>query len=171
MQYAHDRGVLHRDLKPGNIMLGTYGETLVVDWGLAKVMGKVTADATGSVFEPLPASGSSETLPGRAIGTITYMSPEQAGGRHEEVGPSSDVYSLGATLFSILTGRASVEDSESPDQTKVDMRKLQRKVLDGRIHRPRQLQPDVDRALEAICVKSMGLNAAGPLCFRPRSGG
>jgi WD40 repeat protein/serine/threonine protein kinase len=159
MQYAHDNRIVHRDLKPSNIMLGKkYGETLVVDWGLAKVMGKVTVgDPTGSVFESMPASGSSETLPGKAIGTITYMSPEQAAGRLEEVGPASDVYSLGATLFSILTSRASVEDSESPDQAKVDMRKLQRKVLAGQIHRPRDLKPDIDRALEAICLKSMSL--------------
>ena len=160
MQYAHDRDIVHRDLKPSNIMLGTYGETLVVDWGLAKVMSKTTpADASGSFFEPPPAtSGSSETLPGRAIGTVTYMSPEQAAGRLEDVGPASDVYSLGATLFSILTGRASVEDSKSPDQARVDVRKLLKKVLEGRIHRPRDLKPEIDRALEAICMKSMALN-------------
>ena len=157
MQYAHDRDIVHRDLKPSNIMLGTYGETLVVDWGLAKVMGKVTADPTGSLLEPLLESSANETLPGRAIGTLTYMSPEQAAGRLDEVGPSSDVYSLGATLFSLLTGRTSVEDSNSPDQARVDMRKLQKKVMEGRIHRPRDIKPDVDRALEAVCIKSMAL--------------
>jgi WD40 repeat protein/serine/threonine protein kinase len=157
MQYAHDRDVVHRDLKPGNIMLGAYGETLVVDWGLAKVLGKMTADPTGSIFEPLPSSGSSETLPGKAIGTLTYMSPEQAAGRLEAVSAQSDVYSLGATLFSILTGRASVEDSKAPDQTRVDLVKLQAKVIAGDIHKPTDLKPETDKALEAICMKAMAL--------------
>jgi eukaryotic-like serine/threonine-protein kinase len=163
MQYAHDRDIVHRDLKPSNIMLGAYGETLVVDWGLAKVMGKVTpteAGPTHSFFESMPASGSTETLPGKVVGTLTYMSPEQAEGRLDAVGPASDVYSLGATLFSILTGRSSVEDSKSHDQSKVNMRKLQQKVLEGRIHRPRDVNPEVDRALEAICVKAMALDRA-----------
>ncbi len=160
MQYAHDRDIVHRDIKPSNIMLGTYGETLVVDWGLAKVMGKVAAaDPGGSTFEPIVGTGSSSaTMPGRAVGTLTYMSPEQASGRGEDVGPVSDVYSLGATLFSVLTGRTSVEDSKSPDQARVDLRKLQRKVIEGRIQRPRDLKPDVDRALEAVCLKAMALS-------------
>ena len=108
MAYAHSRGVLHRDLKPGNIMLGQYGETLVVDWGLAKV----DRPARGGgrmpkrTLRPASASGSRETMPGSAIGTPAYMSPEQAAGRLDQLGPASDVYSLGATLYCLLTGQA-----------------------------------------------------------------
>ncbi|HZZ78525.1 MAG TPA: protein kinase, partial [Gemmataceae bacterium] len=161
MQYAHDRDIVHRDLKPSNIMLGTYGETLVVDWGLAKVMGKVTGDASGSVFEPLLSSGSSsDTLPGRAIGTITYMSPEQAAGRVDQIGPVSDVYCLGATLFALLTGRPSVEDSTAADPKRADLRKIQAKVVSGEIHRVRDFKPGIDRALEAICMKCLALQQA-----------
>jgi serine/threonine-protein kinase len=96
--YAHSRGVIHRDLKPSNVMLGPYGEALVVDWGLAKVVGRDDPAAwPEATFRPSPASGSgsSETQAGTAIGTPAYMSPEQAEGRLEAVGPASDIYSLG----------------------------------------------------------------------------
>ena len=107
--YAHSRGVLHRDLKPGNVMLGQYGETLVVDWGLAKVRSgrdgrrPEAGDATARCRAP--AATSSATVAGQALGTPAYMSPEQAAGRLDQLGPASDVYSLGATLYELLTGR------------------------------------------------------------------
>src|SRR6266550_7739707 len=100
--FAHSRGVLHRDLKPANIMLGKFGETLVVDWGLAKagikdqgpgdkVVGRESERAMRS-----PAWSTVDlTQPGAALGTPPFMSPEQAAGRHLELGPGSDIYSLG----------------------------------------------------------------------------
>ena len=107
IEYAHSRGVLHRDIKPGNIIVGKHGETLVVDWGLAKAVGHIDpgVDAGERTLIPSSASGSAETLPGSALGTPAYMSPEQAEGDIEHLGPRSDVYSLGATLYYILTGR------------------------------------------------------------------
>ena len=107
IEFAHSRGVLHRDLKPSNVILGKHGETLVVDWGLAKALGRIDS-SSGTDERPLvpsSASGSPETLPGSALGTPAYMSPEQAVGDLDRLGPRSDVYSLGATLYCLLTGK------------------------------------------------------------------
>jgi WD40 repeat protein/tRNA A-37 threonylcarbamoyl transferase component Bud32 len=149
--YAHSRGVLHRDLKPDNIMLGKFGETLVVDWGLAKPQGRQENNVGGESLPLVPpsASGSAETVAGSAIGTPQYMSPEQAAGRLDQLGPTSDVYSLGATLYTLLTGRPPVVDT--------DLRRLLKKVQQGDISPPRQIQRQIPRALEAVCLKAMAL--------------
>jgi WD40 repeat protein len=143
--------VLHRDLKPGNIMLGKYGETLVVDWGLAKPLDR-PEPAHESDEPPLHASstGSLEpTAAGATVGTPAYMSPEQAACRLDQLGAASDVYGLGATLYHLLTGQAPV--------TGESHRAISRKVITGDIPRPRSIQPGIDPALEAICLKAMAL--------------
>jgi tetratricopeptide (TPR) repeat protein/tRNA A-37 threonylcarbamoyl transferase component Bud32 len=144
--YAHSRGVLHRDLKPSNIMLGKYGETLVVDWGLAKVMGK-SWDPPAGTSDSSPGGNSSHTFAGQALGTPAFRSPEQASGRLRELGPATDVYSLGATLYCLLTGRPPFQSQHM----------LQ--ILPGLKQRefplPHQLQPHIPRALEAVCLKAM----------------
>ena len=151
--YAHSRGVIHRDLKPANILLGPYGETLVVDWGLAKVVGRgeaaARAGAAEATLQPGSGSGSSETLPGTALGTPAYMSPEQAEGRLEQVGPLSDVYSLGATLYCLLTGKPPIDET--------DVGEALRRVQRGEFPPPRAVRPGIPQGLEAICLKAMAL--------------
>ena len=151
IDYAHSRGVLHRDIKPGNVIVGKHGETLVVDWGLAKSLGRAEpgSGAGERTLVPSSASGSAETLPGSALGTPAYMSPEQAGGDLDRLGAWSDVYSLGATLFCLLTGKPPYEGD--------DIGELLRKVQRGEFAPPRRLDPSIDKALEAICKKAMAL--------------
>ena len=151
IEYAHGRGVLHRDIKPGNIIVGKHGETLVVDWGLAKATGPGRSRVGPSgerLLVPSSASGSAKTLAGSAMGTPAYMSPEQAEGDLERLGPRSDVYSLGATLYFLLTGRPPVVG---------DVGDVLRAVQRGDVRPPRQLDPTIDRALDAICLKAMAL--------------
>ena len=150
IEYAHSRGVLHRDIKPGNIIVGKHGETLVVDWGLAKPVGRVEprSESGERTLVPSSASGSAETLPGSALGTPAYMSPEQAEGDLERLGPRSDVYSLGATLYCLLTGKPPFEG---------DVADVIRGVQKGGFRPPRQVDPSIDRALEAVCLKAMAL--------------
>src|SRR5208282_3530895 len=152
MSFAHSRGVLHRDLKPANVMLGQYGETLVVDWGLAKTLDqKDNSPPAGEPSLQPSRSGTAETVAGSAIGTPQFMSPEQAAGRLDQLGPASDVYSLGATLYCLLTGRPPLEEK--------DVALIMKKVQAGDFPRPRQVKPDVDPALEAVCLKAMALAA------------
>jgi serine/threonine protein kinase/WD40 repeat protein len=102
--YAHSRGVVHRDLKPDNVMVGQFGETVVLDWGLAKARGE--KDVRGpAVLRKATAMRADQTIEGYALGTPSYMSPEQAQGHLEEIDERSDVWSLGAILFELLTGR------------------------------------------------------------------
>jgi serine/threonine-protein kinase len=146
--YAHSRGVLHRDLKPGNIMLGKYGETLVVDWGLAKALNECELGE-----EPLrPPSGegsAGSTRPGAALGTPAFMSPEQAAGQINLLGPASDVYSLGATLYCVLTGKPPFDEKDMPAFLK--------KVEDGQFPPPHAERAEVPRALDAVCMKAMAV--------------
>ncbi len=115
--YAHSRGIIHRDIKPANVMLGKYGETLVVDWGLAKPFGRTeTERASGeATLMPTPADSGDGTQMGQAVGTPSYMAPEQASGRWDAVGPCSDIFSLGATLYTALTGRAPIQGRDAFD--------------------------------------------------------
>jgi formylglycine-generating enzyme required for sulfatase activity/serine/threonine protein kinase len=151
--YAHSKAVLHRDLKPRNVMLGEFGETIVVDWGLAKQLGDKPRGRAG---EP-GTDGQSENLtdhagdtrPDEAMGSPGYMSPEQASGELNQIGPASDVYSLGAILYYLLTGRVAISGS--------DLATITRRTRAGEFVSPSQVDPSVHPALEAICLKAMAL--------------
>jgi serine/threonine-protein kinase len=152
IHYAHCRGVLHRDLKPDNVMLGDFGETLVVDWGLAKTMDRPDPEPgreTLSLLRPMSAGGESFTLYGSAIGTPQYMSPEQAEGLLDQLGPATDIYSLGATFYHIVTGTVPFTERAIPSLLKA--------VKEGKFRPPREANKAVAPALEAICLKAMAL--------------
>ena len=139
--YAHAEGVIHRDLKPGNILLDTRGEPHLTDFGLAKRVAAVgSADATAMQVQELTATG-------QILGTPSYMPPEQAGGSRGAIGPLSDVYSLGAILYCLLTGRP-------PFQAATPLETIMQ-VLKEEPVSPRQLNASVPRDLETICLKCL----------------
>ena len=149
IHYAHNRGVVHRDVKPDNIMLGDYGETLVVDWGLARThAGGVEPSVALRPITPSARASSSHTIDGEIVGTPAYMSPEQASGRLDLLGPANDVYSLGATLYHLLVG--DVPFGGDPEDS---IQRVQR----GRFIPPREHNRRIPRPLEAICLRAMAL--------------
>jgi WD40 repeat protein/serine/threonine protein kinase len=140
ISYAHIEGVIHRDLKPANVLIDKDGQPRVTDFGLAK---RVTTE---------PAAGSApavaeHTATGQVLGTPSYMPPEQAAGKIKEIGPLADVYSLGAILYCLLTGRPPFQ-AASPLDTLLQ-------VLSQEPVPPRQLDASIPRDLETICLKCL----------------
>lgn len=146
--YAHSRGVMHRDIKPSNIMLGPFGETLVVDWGLAKTVGSRDGAGCGELpIKPVSALSTHPTVLGQAVGTPSFMPPEQAAGRVDDVSPASDIYSLGATLYQLLTGVPPFQGNT--------IEEILKRVQAHLLPLPRKVKADVPPALEAIVLKAM----------------
>jgi serine/threonine-protein kinase len=148
--YAHDRGVLHRDLKGSNVILGDFGEVIVLDWGLAKVRGKGEGKVPPVSVDQTTAHG--ETQAGQVIGTPGYLSPEQAAGRLDLVTERSDVYGLGAILYEILTGH--------PPFVGDDSHEVIRRAARESPAAPRGLVPETPRALEAVCLRALAKEPA-----------
>jgi eukaryotic-like serine/threonine-protein kinase len=159
IRYAHSRGVLHRDLKPGNILAGEYGETLVIDWGLARLprAEEALAQSTDEGIDgkaPLNIRSGSNldaTIQGGQLGTVGYAPPEQLNGRVDLISERSDVYGLGAILYQILTGRPPL-DRQGPDR---NFAEVIRDTIEGRIVPPRQVHPSIPKPLSAICLKAL----------------
>jgi non-specific serine/threonine protein kinase/serine/threonine-protein kinase len=131
IEYAHQRGTLHRDLKPANVLIDAFDQPRVTDFGLAKrIDGTAQLTSTGSL-----------------MGTPSYMPPEQAGANDGKVGPASDVYSLGAVLYELVTGR--------PPFLGESLVVTLNQVLNTEPVSPRLLNPEVPRDLETICLKCL----------------
>ena len=162
MAYAHSKGVIHRDLKPANLMAGRFGEVYVMDWGVAKVMGRETTqdrkraqDQHASIVRTRRAddssSDSAHTSHGTVFGTPAYMPPEQARGEIEQLDARSDVYSLGAILYHWITGSAPYcHESE-----RVSIHTRLRWLIEGPPKAVRKLAPKADQELVAVCEKAM----------------
>lgn len=151
IEYAHAQGVIHRDLKPQNIIVGNYGETILLDWGLASVIDEPSGveldEAIGADPEVLSKEESIETLRGSVLGTPAYMSPEQARGEVENVTRLSDVYSLGATLYHLITGTLPFTDR--PIDGLLDRVKV------GDLPAASLLNSRVEKSLSCIASKAM----------------
>ena len=146
IHYAHSKNVIHRDIKPDNVMLGEFGETLVVDWGLAKVLMRQKSNASVANIDATNSEYNDEKT--AAAGTLQYMSPEQALGNSAKLSPRSDVFSLGATLFCLMTNKPPVDHSRSVSE-------VLESINCQDFLRPRQINHRVPRPLEAICLKAL----------------
>jgi len=147
--YAHSRGVIHRDLKGDNVILGDFGEVVVLDWGLAKLVGQSDPfDHDG--YEPRQIGRVELTIQGQAVGTPGYMAPEQAAGRPDLIDRRTDIYGLGAILYEILTGQAPFAGS--------DTKEIMRKVREEEPPPPSRVNPEVPETLEKICLKAIAKN-------------
>lgn len=152
--YAHSRGIIHRDIKPGNVMVGEFGETVVLDWGLAKAKEREDfhADGLAETIRLLnlgDLGAAAKTQYGQVMGTPAYMPPEQAKGQLEAVDERSDVYSLGAVLYEILSGQSPFRGSVA---------EILHKVIVEDIPPIHHFDPDAPRELSAICQRSMQKN-------------
>lgn len=156
--YAHSRNVIHRDLKPENVALDSFGQVIVLDWGLAKVADDHEATGGVSGISSLTDSSINQTIAGEIIGTPLYMAPEQAAGDLEKVDQRTDIYGLGAILFAMLTGNAPHQNSVT-GSGRVSVPTLLKTVADGPSPRPRDFGVPIPADLEAICVKAMQYKA------------
>jgi PAS domain S-box-containing protein len=156
LAYAHSCGVVHRDLKGQNVILGDFGEVVVLDWGLAKVVGQSECHASTSPDAALASrEGSGElelTVHGQAIGTPAYMAPEQAAGSLDLIDHRTDIYGLGTILYEILTGQ--------PPYTGSDARETVKRVQREAVKPPRLLCAVAPAALEEICLRALAKSPA-----------
>jgi eukaryotic-like serine/threonine-protein kinase len=147
VQYAHSRGVLHRDLKPSNILIDETNQPRITDFGLAKRIIAQVSPAAASYGERPEGFEENLTLSGQALGSPNFMPPEQAAGKHRELTPAADVYSLGALLYNLITGRPPFLADSIPATLRL--------VAETEPVAPRLLNPAIPRDLETICLKCL----------------
>jgi serine/threonine protein kinase len=150
--YAHSHGVVHRDLKGDNIILGEFGEAIVLDWGLAKNLGESDEPFAPGTPEHPARQEANRTVMGQVVGTPAYMAPEQADGRVDLIGPATDVFGLGAILYEILTGQ--------PPFTGDVITEVLHRASQGEIVPPHAIWPEVPPGLEAICTRALAKKPA-----------
>ena len=150
--YAHNRGIIHRDLKPENVIIGRYGESMVVDWGLAMPVDRDESARASGEKTLFPSGHQVRQRPSHDLGagTPAYMSPEQASGQ-SAMTVSSDIYSLGSILYKILCGKSPVDGIEG------GLQQIRQSVIDGHWPHPKTVSPQCPNALEAVCLKAMHL--------------
>ena len=147
--YAHSRGVIHRDIKPANVMIGEFGETFVIDWGVAGVLANPEENTAPSTASPPGVRNvdAKLTQEGQCMGTPNYMSPEQASGGSAQVAERSDIYSLGAVLYELISGIRPFHGGTSDE--------VIRKVTTHDLRNILSLEPEAPRELAAICEHAM----------------
>jgi eukaryotic-like serine/threonine-protein kinase len=148
VQHAHDRGILHRDLKPSNVLLQATAGSDPAATDLAVLVPRVTDFGLAKLKQ----DDGDLTRSGAPIGSPPYMAPEQAAGRLRDLGPATDVYALGATLYEVITGRTPFR-GETPTETI-------RQVIDDEPIAPRVLRPDIPRDLETVCLRCLNKDIA-----------
>ncbi|EAQ79734.1 serine/threonine-protein kinase [Blastopirellula marina] len=151
--HAHSRKVIHRDLKPENVAIDSFGQVIVIDWGIAKVVDEL--QSFDNLSGGLDSSGSGQsTMEGQILGTPLYMAPEQAAGRVDELDERTDIYGLGAILFAILTGEGPHEQTRETAKSTTS-RELLTAIAGQPTPDALDTNPDADPALAAICAKAM----------------
>ena len=147
--YAHSQAIVHRDLKTANVVLGDFGEAVVLDWGFACELDEPADDGGAAT---VASADPQHTLVGQVVGTPGYMAPEQAAGRRDLISRQTDVYGLGAILFEILTGQPPFAGSETAE--------LIRQARDAEPPAPEALCPSAPKALAAVCRKALAREPA-----------
>ncbi len=163
VDFAHNKGVVHRDIKPGNVMLGDFGEVYLLDWGLARVgrgasdddpLGDGDARAATAEREPVAAGATPATVAGSLLGTPGYMAPEQIDPSVGPIGPATDVYALGALLFEIAAREPYIRAADALEATLLTLRGVE--------PRPALRAPGraVPAAIDAICARALAIEPA-----------